>query len=169
MSNYVSVGKVLNFHGIHGEAKVGFTKNQEDFLLKLKSVFIKLNDEYTPIKIKSVRFNKQFALIKFEGVNSIDAIIQYKDCLLFVEEETIRENLEEDEYLIDELTGADVYSNEEHVGVVVGVSNNGANDLLSVRGASNKISLVPLVKAIVLNVDIKNKKIIIKHIEGLIE
>jgi ribosomal 30S subunit maturation factor RimM len=30
---YISVGKILNFHGIKGEAKVGFTQSQADFIL----------------------------------------------------------------------------------------------------------------------------------------
>ena len=41
MSKLVSVGKILNFHGIQGEAKVGFSRNQEEFFLGLKKVFIK--------------------------------------------------------------------------------------------------------------------------------
>lgn len=41
MSKFVSVGKILNFHGIQGEAKVGFSKGQEDFLLSLDVVFVK--------------------------------------------------------------------------------------------------------------------------------
>ena len=34
-NNYVSVGKILNFHGVKGEAKLGYTKTREEFLSKL--------------------------------------------------------------------------------------------------------------------------------------
>ena len=54
-------------------------------------------------------------------------------------------------------------------GFVVGVSNNGANDLLSVKTNSKKIVLIPFVKAIVTDVSIKDKKIIINNLEGLLE
>ena len=60
-------------------------------------------------------------------------------------------------------------SSGENLGFVVGVSNNGATDLLSVKTKNKKISLIPFVKAIVPNVDIKNKKIMINNIEGLLE
>ena len=93
----------------------------------------------------------------------------YKNQILYVPEETAREFLEEDEFLIDELVGLDVYDGDQKVGAVVGVSNNGASDLLSVKTLSKKISLVPFVKAIVLSVDIKNRKIQINNIEGLLE
>jgi len=167
---YISVGKILNFHGIQGEAKVGFSKNQRDFLTKLDAVFVKIGSAYTKLEVKSVRFNKTFALIKFEGINSIETLIPYKGCLLFVEEHMIRETLEEDEFLIDELTGLDILDADGNkVGVVVGVSNNGANDLITVKGLSKKISMIPFVKELVTHVDIKKRKITINNIEGLIE
>lgn len=167
---YVSVGKILNFHGIQGEAKVGVSKNQKDFIKTLKNVFIKKDSDYIPFNIKSVRFNKEFALIKFDGINSINDLIPYKGFLIFVEELTVRESLEEDEFLIDELTGLDVYdTNENKIGVVVGVSNNGSSDLISVKSNTKKISMVPFVAELVPNVDIKNKKIVVNNIEGLIE
>lgn len=167
---YVSVGKILNFHGIQGEAKVGFSKNQEDFLKKLKSVYIKQDSQYIELEVSNVRFNKTFALIKFKGINSIEDLIPYKGYLLFVEKTTVRENLGEDEFLIDELTGLEVVDPQgNNIGVIVGVSNNGASDLISVKSNTKKISLVPFVKALVPNVDIKNKKVTVNNIEGLIE
>lgn len=167
---YISVGKILNFHGIQGEAKIGFSKNQADFLKSLKVVFIKKDSDYTKLEVLSVRFNKTFALIKFKGINSINDLMPYKGCLIFVEETTIRESLGEDEFLIDELTGLDVLDLKgENIGIVVGVSNNGVNDMLSVKSKTKKISLVPFVKALVPEVDIKNKKIVVNNIEGLIE
>lgn len=168
--SYISVGKILNFHGIQGEAKVGFSKNQQDFLKKLQTVYIKKEGEYLKFEISSVRFNKTFALIKFKEINSINDLIPYKGCLLFVEETYIRENLAEDEFLIDELTGLDVVDLEgKNIGVAVGVSNNGINDFISVKSKSKKICLVPFVKQLVPAVDIKGKKITVNNIEGLIE
>ena len=55
------------------------------------------------------------------------------------------------------------------LGFVIGVSNNGASDLISVKTNSKKICLIPFVKAIVPVVDIQNKKIMINNLEGLLE
>ena len=170
MTKYISVGKILNFHGIKGEAKVGFTKNQEDFFCSLNKVFVKIEHDYKPLNIETIRLHKNYALVKFEGINSINDLMEFKGAFLYVEEETIRENLEEDEFLIDELVSLEVFDqNNKKVGFVVGVSNNGASDLLSVKTNSKKIVLIPFVKAIVTDVSIKDKKIIINNIEGLIE
>ena len=168
MDKFISVGKILNFHGIKGEAKVGYSKIRQDFFMGLDSVYVKSGPEYKELIIDSCRPNKSFLLVKFNGIDSIDQILEYKGLLLFVKEDTIRENLDEDEFLIDELVGLDVYDGEKKVGAVVGVSNNGASDLLSVRTKGDNVSLVPFVKAIVLSVDIKSRRIQINNIEGLL-
>ena len=167
-NNYISIGKILNFHGVQGEAKLGYSKNREEFLSGLKRVYIQSGDDYLPLEIVRVRFTPKCGIIKFKGIDTLNDILEYKNKLLFIEESTARENLEEDEFLIDELVGLDVYDGDKKVGAVVGVSNNGASDLLSVRTHGDKVSLVPFVKAIVLSVDIKNRKIQINNIEGLL-
>ena len=170
MSKFISVGKILNFHGIKGEARVGFSKGQEDFILSLDRVFVQKNNEFMPLNIVQSRLHKNFALMKFEGIDSVNEIMEYKGCVLFVEEDTIREKLEEDEFLIDELVGLSVFdTDDKKLGFVVGVSNNGANDLLSVKTNSKKVCLVPFVKAIVVSVSIKDKKVVINNLEGLLE
>ena len=167
-NNYVSVGKILNFHGVKGEAKFGYSKNREDFLSKLKDVYILINGEYRPAEILYIKFTPKCGIIKFKGIDTLNDIAEFKGCLVFVDESAAREHLEEDEFLIDELVGLNVYDGDKRVGSVVGVSNNGASDLLSVKTNSKNICLVPFVKAIVLSVDIKGKRIQINNIEGLL-
>ena len=72
--------------------------------------------------------------------------------------------------MIDELVGMEVFDKSGNkLGFVIGVSNNGANDLLSVKTKSKKISLIPFVKAIVTEVKLNEKKIVINNLEGLLE
>ena len=170
MSKFVSVGKILNFHGIQGEAKVGFSKNQQNFLLSLSEVFVKSNGDYLPLKISRSRVNKNVVIIKFDGINSINELLPYKGQLLFVEEATIRSNLAEDEFLIDELVGLKIFDikTDKSLGVVIGVSNNGATDLLSVKVNDGNVHFVPFVKDIVPVVNIKDKRIMINNLEGLL-
>ena len=168
-NNFVSIGKILNFHCVQGEAKLGYSKNREDFLEKLDVVYLFHNNEYKRFEIARLRFTPKCGIIKFKGIDSLNDILEYKNCLVFIDEATAHENLDDDEFLIDELVGLDVYDGDKIVGAVVGVSNNGASDLLSVKTLNKKISLVPFVKAIVLDVDIKSRKIKINNIEGLLE
>lgn len=167
-NNFISVGKILNFHGVKGEAKFGYSKNREEFLSKLVTVYIQVKNEYRELEISQLKFTPKCAIIKFKGIDSLNDILEYKGCVVFAQETVVRENLEDDEFLIDELVGLNVYDGDERVGSVVGVSNNGASDLLSVKTNAKKVCLVPFVKAIVLSVDIKSKRIQINNIEGLL-
>ena len=171
MTRYVSVGKILNFHGIKGEAKVGTSRSQQEFFLSLGKVYLKDKDNYNPLNISYSRQNKNFVIVKFEGIDSINDLLQYKGSLLFADEDVIRETLDEDEFLIDELVGMEVFdtSDGKKLGFVVGVSNNGASDLISVKTNTQHICLIPFVKAIVPVVDIRNKRIEINNMEGLLE
>lgn len=166
----LSIGKILNFHGIQGEAKVGFSKGHEDFLKTLKKVLLKVGSEYVEKEILSVRFNKNFALIKFKDINSINELMPFKGCFIYVEKELIKENLDTEEFLVDDLIGLEVFDkNGKTLGVVTGVSNNGAHDLLAVKSKTQKVSLVPFVDELVPKIDLENKKVIVNNIEGLIE
>ena len=167
-NNFISVGKILNFHGVKGEAKFGYTKGREDFLSRLDALYIQFNNDYILFEVESLKFTPKCAIIKFKDINSLNEIAEYKGCLVFVQETAAREYLEEDEFLIDELVGLNVYDGDTRVGSIVGVSNNGATDLLSVKTNSKNICLVPFVKAIVTSVDIKTKRIQINNIEGLL-
>lgn len=170
MSKFVSVGKILNFHGIKGEAKVGFSKGQEDFILSLDKVFVSESGDYLPLNIERSRLNKNVVLMKFAGVDSINELMPYKGQIIFVEENVIRDKLDEGEFLIDELVGLSVFDTDgKKLGFVVGVSNNGATDLLSLKTNSKNISLVPFVKAFIVSVSIADKKIVINNQEGLLE
>ena len=159
----------MNFHGITGEAKVGYTKGQEDFLKSLSNVFIYVDFEYKPFKVKSVKFTSKFAIFKFEGINSINDILLYKGCIIYTDKTDAEKNLREDEFIADNLIGMNVFINEKRVGSVTGISSNGAQPLLSVKTLSENISLVPFVKEIVLDVNKKKKQIKIADIKGLLD
>ena len=165
----VSVAKILNFHGIKGEAKIGFSKKNTDFIQTMTHAFIKTDTDFVEVNVLSVKFNNKCAIMKFEGINSIDELMEYKGCSLYVPEEDLKEDLEEDEFLTSDLVGMEVFTNDKKIAVVVGLSNNGGTDLLTVKTASGKISYVPFVKDICKEIDMENNRIIIEHLEGLIE
>lgn len=167
--NLISIAKILNFHGIKGEAKIGFTKGRENQIEALKKVFAKKDGKYTELNVSSVRFHKHFAIIKFKEFQTVNDVEEFKGCDLFISKEEVEENLANDEYLISDLIGMDVYDEDGScVGVITAIGENLANDLLSVKDGNGKEHLVPFVKEIVPVVDLKGRKIVINNIEGLI-
>lgn len=166
MSKYISIGKVLNFHGIKGEAKIGYSKNREEQLKSLKKVVIDAK-EYD---IESIRFHKNLAIVKFKGIDSINDILPLKGKFISIAEADVKTSLAEDEYLITDLEGLDVYDSlGNYVGSIVSVGENRAASLLGIKASDDKVHLVPFVRALVPVVDLKENRVVINNIEGLIE
>lgn len=166
MKNYISIGKITNFFGIKGEAKVGF--DNENQIKKAKKVFIGENKE-KEFNITSLRFHKNFAIIKFKEINDINELMEYKGEKIYILKDDAIKKLDKDEYLVDDLVGCEVFLQDNtKVGIVESVSASRGQDLLNIKNGFGQISAVPFVGAFFPTVDIKNKKIIIKPIEGLL-
>ena len=76
--------------------------------------------------------------------------------------------LPKDTYYYKDLIGSTVYlENGDKYGEVISVTNNGKQDLLRIKMANNKETLIVFVNALIKEVDFKNKSIILNDIEGL--
>lgn len=173
MEGIISVGKILNFHGILGIAKVGYSN--ADTVSRLKKVFIKKDDKNGILKeiltVQSVKFHKNYALIKFKEINSIDELLPYKGSNIYIQKDEAKEVLEEDEFLIEDLIGLNAFdNNDDFIGVIADVKTSSGNDILCIKpeDESKGEILVPFAKELVPIVDIKKKKVVIKPIEGLL-
>lgn len=165
----ISIAKVLNFHGIKGEAKLGFSKGREKQIEALKKVYVKKDKIYTELNVVSVRFHKHFAIVKFKEFSTVNEVEEYKGCDIFLDRAEVEKNLDNNEYLISDLIDMDVYDEDGCcIGKISAVGENLANNILSVKDNNGKEHLVPFVKELVPVVDLKGKKVVINNIEGLI-
>ncbi|MBE7707912.1 MAG: 16S rRNA processing protein RimM [Cyanobacteria bacterium SIG27] len=166
-TKYISIGKITNFFGIKGEAKVGY--DNENQIKKAKSVLMLDDESQIELKIKSIRFHKNFAIVKFDGIDDINDLLQYKGQRIFVLKQEAINKLEKDEFLIQDLIGCVVFNEQnEKLGEVVNISTNSAQDMLNIKNGFGQVDMVPFVNEFFPVVDIKNKKIIIRPIEGLL-
>lgn len=164
---YISIGKITNFFGIKGEAKVGFSDAKR--IKEAKVVYMLDDISKQKLEISSVRFHKNFAIVKFKEINDINELMQFKGQRIFISKNEVLNKLEKDEFLVDDLVGCIVYNEQnEKVGEVVAFSASSGQDLLNIKNGFGKIDLVPFVNEFFPVVDTKNKKIVIKPIEGLL-
>lgn len=170
MSDFISVAKILNFHGINGELKLGFTKGKNEQIANLKEVFLFINGNYKPFKVSSVRFHKQFAIMKLKEFNNINEVLTFKGENVYILRKTVEDNLKQNEYLIDDLIGSEVFNqNNEKIGVVKNIEENAAGSLLAITTTKHTNCLIPFINQFVTKVDTLKKQIIINEIEGLID
>ena len=121
------------------------------------------------MNVISVRFHKHFAIVKFKEFSTVNDVEEYKGADLYLPKSEVEENLDNDEYLISDLIGMELYDEDGAcLGNVSAVGENLANDIIEVTDNNNKKHLVPFVKAIVPVVNLKNRRIVVNNIEGLI-
>lgn len=169
MDNMLRVGVITTTHGIRGEVKVYPTTDDVNRFKKLKDIILDTGKEHITLEIESVKFFKQFVILKFQGIDNINDIEQYKGKDLLVTRENAIE-LREGEYFIFDLIGSCVITDEgEELGELTEVLQTGANDVYVVTTNEKKEVLIPYTKECVLDVDIVKKQIQVHLIPGLIE
>ena len=129
MEPYLQIGIITSTHGIRGEVKVLPTTDDTMRFKKCKQVLLDTGKEKKEMQIESVKFFKQFAILKFRGYDNINDIEMYKGKSLLVTRENAVK-LKKDEYFIADLIGCDVIDeSEEEIGVLKDVMPTGANDV----------------------------------------
>lgn len=168
----LSVGQVTSTHGLKGEVKVYPTTNDPGKRFReLKEVILKTPKEEITVHIRSVRFNKNLALLKFDGIDGIDAAEKYKGAYVCIERDRAQK-LGPDEYYEADLLGMEVVSDEgEQLGILTQVLHTGANDVYEVQpeGEGAKGILIPAIKDCIKNVDIDEGIMTIHVMPGLID
>lgn len=169
MEDIISVGKILNFHGIQGIAKAGYSNSE--IIANLKKVFLSREGKKESFTVQKVNFHKNFALIKFKEINSIDELLPYKGSNIYINKDEAKNSLDEDEFLIEDLIGLNAFdNNDDLIGIIFDVKTSNGNDILCIKpaGGEDKEILIPFAREIVPVVDIAKKKVVIKPIEGLL-
>ena len=157
MEQLLQVGVISSTHGIRGEVKVFPTTDDVKRFKKLKKVILDTGREHLPLEVESVKFFKQFAIVKFKGIDNINDIEKYKGKSLLVDRENAVK-LRKDEYFIADMIGLQVYTEDgEAFGVLKDVLETGANDVYIIDSPKHGEALVPAIKQCILNVDIEGQ------------
>ena len=165
---YFEIGQIVNTFGIKGMLKVNpFTDDMMRFE-ELEDLYIQYKGNLKKVKIEQVRYQKNQVLLKLEGINSIEEAENYRNCYLKIHRKDAR-NLEEDMYFIADLIGLEVYTNQnELLGKLDDVFSTGSNDVYVVKDQNGKQILLPAIKEVIKQIDLKNKKITVELINGLL-
>ena len=165
---YVSIGKIVNTHGLKGTLKVkSFTDFKEDRYKKGNLLYISFKDEYIPVTVSSFRTVKTLDYLTFKEYDDINMIEKYKGSFLMFNKEEAKE-LEEDEFYFDELIGLDVYTDTLLVGKCIDIREYPQGEIIVVKRDDKKDALVPFRKEFVKEVNKKLKRIYLINWEGLL-
>jgi 16S rRNA processing protein RimM len=159
MEELLAVGKIVNTHGLKGEVKVISLSDDDTRFKKLKDVYIDGKKE----KIIGFKLQPGRVVLKIEGVETIEEAQKLKNKLI----EVTRENaikLPNDTYFVADLIGCTIYDEDKNdLGKIFDVLFTGSNDVYWVKG--KKELLIPVLKDIVLDINIETKSVTIKNVE----
>lgn len=168
MEDRLQVGIISSTHGVKGEVKVFPTTDDNSRFKKLRAVLLDTGVEFLSLEVESVKFFKQFVILKFKGIDDINDIEKYRGKGLFV----TRENAvkcKKDEYFIADLIGIKVRDEEgNELGILQDVIETGANDVYQIKMTDGRELLLPAIRQCVLEVDIAAGFMKVHVLEGLL-
>ena len=168
MDKYFEIGQIVNTNGLKGFVKVKpFTDDIKEFET-FETIYVQKKTELIEFKIESVRYAKNMVLLKLKGIDDIDSAEALRNLYIKVSREQLPE-LQENSYYIVDLLECEVVTVEGKIlGKMDDVFNTGSNDIYVVKNEKGKQILLPAIKEVIKTIDIPNRKITVKLMEGLI-
>ncbi len=159
------VGRIGRAHGVLGEATVQVQTDDPDVRFKVGA---KLSlDNGKDLTIRSARWHNQILLLAFDGIIDRNQIEELRDQMISAEVDIT--SLSPGEYHYQQLLGCQVFlQSNELIGEVDEIVKLPGQDLLSVAKNGKKV-LIPMVKKIIISIDVLAKKIVVDPPEGLLD
>ncbi len=171
--DFLRIGRIIGTHSLKGRLKVyvisdnlnRFSPGKTVIIKKDKSTLEKTISEFKPYK-------KRIYLLKFEGIESIDEAEHLKGYELFItfaEAEKSRKELDEGSFYYYDIIGSDVFMENRLFGSVTEIMEAGSGEILVITDTGGNKQMIPFVESMVNTERIKEKRIDIYPVEGLID
>lgn len=167
MKQFLEVGKVNNTHGIKGELKFTLWCDDINYLKQLNVLYLDDKGE-KPVKIISVRPQKNIAILKLENINTIEQAEALTGSVLYCNRDDAV--IDENANYIADIIGCYVVDvdTEEEYGQVKDVLNYGSCDIYDIE-SWGKHTLIPATPDIVKEINTEYQVIRIKKMKGLFD
>ncbi|MGI5998438.1 MAG: ribosome maturation factor RimM [Lutispora sp.] len=167
MLEYISIGQIVNTHGIKGEVKVYPLTDDINRFDQVNHVYVEEDNELKVLHVAGVKYIKNMVIIKFIGIDDVNSAEKLRNKYIKVHrKDTVK--LPKDTYLICDLIGIEVRTESgEILGKVKDVLRTGSNDVFVVKSDDREI-LIPGLKSVFKKIDIDNEEIIVELPEGLV-
>ena len=160
---WLYVGRVTAPFGVGGEVRVTV---DTEFPEQLADRPLYLGPEHRNITVEHLRMHRRDALVKFDGVDSVEAADALRGSELFIATEDAVP-LPEGRYYVHQIVGLEVWTVDgERYGEVRDVLLRPANDVYVVRHAGKDV-LVPAIGDVVKRIDLAGGRLLIAVLPGM--
>jgi 16S rRNA processing protein RimM len=168
---FVTLGKIVNVRGLKGELKImSLTDFSAQRYKKGKEITLhnEDSDHQLTMKVKSFFKTGNLDFVQFEELRDVDQARLYIGYYLKIPVSELKK-LAKDSYYYHELLGCNVFVGQQLIGLVAKIDDLGAQQLLRIKPhVGGKDILVPFVAHFLEKVNVKDKEIVIRNLEGLI-
>ena len=169
LKDSIYIGQIAKLHGYKGGVSLFLDVTHPEEYIDMESFFIEIDGILTPFFVESFKLkNKGFAAVKFQGVDSEQEARSLLKKKVFIPETELRE-LDESNFYDHEVIGYEVEDVVKgKIGKVTAIADLKQNPLLVIEFKDKEI-LVPIFEGLIVKVDRKLKRLIVKAPDGLID
>ena len=159
---FITAGRIVNTHGVRGEVKVLPQGVEPDLLAQCAPLYV----DGRPLSPAACREHKGCLLVKFKGVDDMDAALALRDKTVSIRRGDVK--LPEGSFFDEELVGLTARDAEtgEALGKVEEVLTYPAHKIYAVRGGKDEY-LIPAVPAFIAGIDVPGGTLDVHMMEGL--
>ena len=172
LKQYLECAKAVNTHGVSGMLKMENRCDAPEVLAKLKTMYTKRGDEYVPMKVTRASVQKNMVLVKFEGVDSFEDAVKYKNEIFFAARGDF--SLRRGDFFIADILGLSVFDDEtgRGIGTLSDVLAPAGQQVYVIKKADGTEFMVPCVPEFIKEVSFGESRdagIYVHLIEGMEE
>ncbi len=174
LNDLIELGAISEAQGLQGQVKVRPHSSEPVALLSSKVIWLSLiprreagvpasveQASLTQYKVKSAKMHSGNVVLALDGITDRDQALALKGARILVGRDAFPKAESDSYYWVDLIACQAVNLQNEKLGEVIDVTENGAHGVIAIGDAATKEIkyLVPFVKEVIHNVDLPNKKI----------
>lgn len=166
MDNEIVIGKIVAPHGVRGDIRIMPLTDKPEQFLDLDYLILEGGKRLT---VTSARFHKRMVLVSTKEITSMNEAELLRDKKILIKAEDLPP-LEEGQFYVADLVGLPVYDeNGSRIGTFKDAITTGSNDVYIIAVPNAKDILIPALKIYVKEINIADRKIVVKMPEWVDE
>lgn len=169
LDDMIGIGRVAGTFSFDGTLRVFPTTDFPERFKKMKRVKLERGGKIEEYAVELARPHKGMYLLKLSGIDSMEKAQEYKNAQVVIGQDELMP-LPAGEYYHFQLEGLNVIDEERGLlGKVTEVLGTGANDVYVIQSPRFGEVLIPVIKDVILGVDLAAGEIKVRLLPGLIE
>lgn len=159
----ITIGKIVGTFGHRGMLKLLPLTDFPDRFLEMDEVVLELNGKQQVYHILEAKYYQSRILLKFKEISDLSGAETLRGALIKISRDELT-TLPEGSYYIFDIIGLKVYTPDgAFIGVVEDLIQTGSNDVYVVGNENKGPLLVPALKEVVKELDIKGGRMVVDY------